>query len=101
MTDSSAREPFKRLQTRKDFETLLASYDAILLDCDGVIWESNRLYPHVKDALFLLHARQVPHYFVTNNATASRKHYREKFVALGLDYVQEVKECYASVCFSS
>jgi len=79
----------KTLETAAELEALLAGIDYILLDCDGTVWNGMTLYDNVKEALALLSSRQIPHLFLSNNATASRKHYKEKFDKLGLDYVQE------------
>ncbi|EMD36951.1 hypothetical protein CERSUDRAFT_83978 [Gelatoporia subvermispora B] len=80
-----------RLSTRADYDSLLDKYDTWLFDCDGVLWQGDRLIDGVPEVLSLLRARKKSVMFVTNNATKSRKNYKKKFDALGLQaHVDEV-----------
>jgi 4-nitrophenyl phosphatase len=91
------------------YQALLDKYDTWLFDCDGVLWNGDRLVEGAKEALKLLRnqsARLIPSglcdvcllifllslggpdksiVFVTNNATKSRKNYKNKFDKLGID----------------
>ena len=43
-----------RLSTREDYADLLDKYDTWLFDCDGVLWQGDRLVPGVPEVLQLL-----------------------------------------------
>lgn len=74
----------KDITTREDYETLLDSYDVLLLDCDGVVWEGDHVLDGVHAAL--QHFRKLGKriYFVTNNATKSRAENKKKFDKMGI-----------------
>lgn len=64
---------------------LIASVDAFLFDCDGVIWKGDKLIDGVSEALQSLRSMGKKLVFVTNNSTKSRKQYAKKFLALGVN----------------
>jgi 4-nitrophenyl phosphatase/phosphoglycolate phosphatase len=66
-------------------EELLASVDAFIFDCDGVVWKGESAIPGAAAALARLattHGKRS--FFVTNNSTKTRAAYKEKFDRLGL-----------------
>ena len=52
-----------RLSTKEDYQTLIDNYDTWLFDCDGVLWEGNRLIPGATDLLAFL--RTQSRYYVS------------------------------------
>lgn len=66
---------------------LLESLDTLLLDCDGVLWRGNELLPHIADTLDALAAQHKRVFFLTNNASKSRREYVAKFTKLGIHNV--------------
>ncbi|KAI0826179.1 2-phosphoglycolate phosphatase [Irpex lacteus] len=93
----------KRLSTKEDYQTLIDSYDTWLFDCDGVLWEGNRLIPGATDLLAYLRTHKKSVIFVTNNATQSRRMYKGKFDKLGVEaHVDEIfGSAYASAVYIS
>ncbi|KAJ7104162.1 HAD-like domain-containing protein [Mycena belliarum] len=83
-----------RLSSVSDYEALLDKYDTWMFDCDGVLWQGDRLIEGAVDVLGLLRRRQKKVIFVTNNATKSRKSYKGKFDQLGVE--AHVDEIYGS-----
>ncbi|KAF8665033.1 hypothetical protein AX16_000645 [Volvariella volvacea WC 439] len=83
-----------RLHRPEDYSALLDKYDTWMFDCDGVLWQGDRLIEGVVEVLDLLRRRNKNVVFVTNNATKSRKSYRSKFVQLGIE--AHVDEIYGS-----
>ncbi|TFY57784.1 hypothetical protein EVJ58_g6808, partial [Rhodofomes roseus] len=92
-----------RLSSAQDYKSLLDKYDTWLFDCDGVLWQGDRLVDGVPEALNLLRTHKKRILFVTNNATKSRKSYKKKFDQLGLEaQVDEVfGSAYASAVYLS
>ncbi|CAD6581671.1 MAG: hypothetical protein CYPHOPRED_001677 [Cyphobasidiales sp. Tagirdzhanova-0007] len=82
-------DSFKRLSSVGDFRGLLGEVDHVLLDCDGVVWLENNLIGHAKNTIEMFRKHDVGVAFVSNNATSTRKSYRQKFATLGID-VDEV-----------
>ncbi|KAJ3397373.1 hypothetical protein HDU92_008364 [Lobulomyces angularis] len=76
-------------------------FDTFLLDCDGVIWLGNSLIPNVCQTLNLLRKMNKRIIFVSNNSTKSRKEYKKKFDALGLEaYEHEIfSSAYAAAVY--
>jgi len=75
--------------------------DAVVLDCDGVIWHGDSLIPGAKAAIEALRAKGKRVFFVTNNSTKSREHYAAKFAALGIDAskYEIYTSAYATACY--
>ncbi|KAF9262788.1 2-phosphoglycolate phosphatase [Marasmius fiardii PR-910] len=82
------------LGTPKEYAKLLDQYDTWMFDCDGVLWNGDRLVPGATDVLRMLREREKKVIFVTNNATKSRKNYKGKFDQLGVE--AHVDEIYGS-----
>lgn len=57
--------------------------NGILIDLDGVIYQSDLLVVGAVDALAWVRQQQIPHLFVTNTTSRSRGALLEKFEALG------------------
>jgi HAD superfamily hydrolase (TIGR01458 family) len=55
----------------------------ILIDLDGVIYQSDHLIAGTVDALAWIRQQQIPHLFVTNTTSRSRRALLEKFETLG------------------
>ncbi|KAJ7608444.1 HAD-like domain-containing protein [Roridomyces roridus] len=83
-----------RLSSAADYEGLLDKYETWMFDCDGVLWHGDRLIDGAIQVLDLLRSRKKKVIFVTNNATKSRKSYKGKFDALGVE--AHVDEIYGS-----
>jgi len=64
----------------KDF---LDSFDTVLTDCDGVLWEGNEAIEGSPEAINLLRDAGKKIIYVTNNGTKSRKEYVKKCQNLG------------------
>lgn len=48
-----------RLSLEQDYENLLDNYDTWLFDCDGVLWEGDRLIEGAIEVLQLLRERSM------------------------------------------
>ncbi|KAF7319590.1 4-nitrophenylphosphatase [Mycena chlorophos] len=83
-----------RLSAAAEYEALLDKYDTWMFDCDGVLWHGDRLIEGAIEVLSILRQRKKQILFVTNNATKSRKSYKGKFDALGVE--AHVDEIYGS-----
>jgi phosphoglycolate phosphatase len=59
-------------------------YDAIVFDCDGVLWRGDELIDGAAALLNELQRRDIPYLFFTNNSLRSRADYALKFAKLGL-----------------
>lgn len=55
----------------------------ILFDLDGVLYNSENVIPGAVDAVNWVQAKQIPHLFVTNTTSRSRKALAEKLAAFG------------------
>ncbi len=63
----------------------LLKFDSFLLDCDGVLWEGERLIPGARDAVNLLRKGLRKNVFlVTNTSKMSRFQLRDKAIRLKL-----------------
>lgn len=60
-----------------------ATRHALLIDLDGVVYQSGHLVEGALEALDWIRARQVPHLFVTNTTSRPRAALLEKFEELG------------------
>ncbi|KAI1792459.1 2-phosphoglycolate phosphatase [Ganoderma leucocontextum] len=92
-----------RLSSREDYAGLLDKYDTWLFDCDGVLWQGDKLIDGATDVLQLLRHHKKSVLFVTNNATKSRKNYKKKFDSLGVEaHVDEIfGSAYAAAVYIS
>jgi len=63
----------------------------LLIDLDGVIYQSDRLIAGAVDALDWFRQQQIPHLFVTNTTSRSREALLDKFETLGFSaQIEEV-----------
>lgn len=60
-----------------------ADQDGLLIDLDGVIYQSNRLVAGAVEALAWIRRQRIPHLFVTNTTSRSRAALLKKFENLG------------------
>jgi 4-nitrophenyl phosphatase len=60
-----------------------------LFDMDGTVFLGDHLLPGARELLDLLRARQIPHYFLTNNSSRARREYYTKLRGLGLEVTLE------------
>lgn len=74
----------------------LENIDAVLFDCDGVVYQGDELLPGALDTLTAIKARGIATRFVTNTSARSVEAMHAKFVRLGLRGVVEVGECFHS-----
>ncbi|GBG63951.1 Phosphoglycolate phosphatase (PGPase)-like protein [Chara braunii] len=58
--------------------------DNFLFDCDGVLWHGEKVLDGIIETLSFLRSQGKRLFFVTNNATKSRKDYLKKFQRLGI-----------------
>jgi len=63
--------------------SFLSSFDTVLTDCDGVLWEGNAPIEGSPDVINLLRQAGKKVIYVTNNGTKSRKQYVKKCQDLG------------------
>ena len=71
------------LTTSKEVSNYVASeVDAILFDCDGVLYRGTDPIPHAAEALSSLVASGKQIFFVTNNAGSNRRQLRDKLAKL-------------------
>ncbi|POY71769.1 hypothetical protein BMF94_5130 [Rhodotorula taiwanensis] len=87
------------LKTKEDYRTLVDRYDVFLFDCDGVIWEGDHVIGKAKETLQFLRKEGKRVFFVTNNATKSRKANKGKFDKMGIQC--EEKEIFTSASASA
>ncbi|EPQ50774.1 2-phosphoglycolate phosphatase [Gloeophyllum trabeum ATCC 11539] len=92
-----------RLSSKEDYESLLDKYDTWMFDCDGVLWNGDRLVDGAVKVLEILRSHKKSVLFVTNNATKSRQSYKKKFDKLGVEaHVDEIfGSAYASAVYIS
>ncbi|PIL29157.1 hypothetical protein GSI_09206 [Ganoderma sinense ZZ0214-1] len=103
MTVSATTSMAARLSSREDYAGLLDKYDTWLFDCDGVLWQGDKVIDGATDVLQLLRHHKKSVLFVTNNATKSRKNYKKKFDSLGVEaHVDEIfGSAYAAAVYIS
>ncbi|TPX34866.1 hypothetical protein SmJEL517_g02631 [Synchytrium microbalum] len=90
----SSSQLMHTLESAADKQTFLDGVDTFLLDCDGVIWSGNDVFPNVHYVLDTLRSMGKRLLFVTNNSTKSRAAYRKKFTSLNL--TADVDEIFGS-----
>lgn len=82
---------------------VLANYDTILLDCDGVLWQTDHVTPiqGIPSVISMLRDQGKEVLFVTNNSMHARHEYLQKFQSHGFDAAQEDIFCvaYASALY--
>lgn len=88
--------------TTEQITKLVDEYDNFLFDCDGVMWLDYKLIPGVNKTIEMLIRKNKKFGFVSNNSSALRKTYVERFKALGIDLVTELMmfpTCYAAASY--
>ena len=65
-------------------ELVANDVDCIVMDCDGVLWQGDKLLPGVRESIQLLREMGKRLVFVTNNSNKSRRQYVHKFETLGI-----------------
>ncbi|KAL2651117.1 hypothetical protein R1flu_019245 [Riccia fluitans] len=68
---------------------LIDSVETFVFDCDGVIWNRNKLLDGVKEVIGLLRSKGKRLYFLTNNSTKSRWDCLKKAESLGLEVTED------------
>ena len=78
----------------QDIGKLVDMMDAFIFDCDGVIWKGNTVISQARETIHHLRGKLGKKiFFVTNNATLSRRGNKEKFLKLGFDVKDEEVLC--------
>lgn len=75
--------------------TLASTYDALLLDLDGTIWEGGRAIPHAVEAV---NSSGLAAMYVTNNASKAPATVAEQLGALGIHTRPELVMTSAQAC---
>ena len=70
-------------------ELVANDVDCIVMDCDGVLWQGDKLLPGVRESIQLLREMGKRLVFVTNNSNKSRRQYVHKFEMLGITVEKE------------
>ena len=65
-----------------DLSSLLRKIDAVIFDCDGVIWCGPKPIEKAKDFIDLLYKLGKDVFFVSNNATKTLMEYKSKFQSM-------------------
>ncbi|OLS16620.1 MAG: putative hydrolase YutF [Candidatus Heimdallarchaeota archaeon LC_3] len=60
------------------------NFDTFFLDCDGVLWEGEKLIPFAKDVILLLKENNKGTFFISNNSTKTVNDYLKKFENYGI-----------------
>ena len=79
---------------KSNIRELLDSVDAVLSDCDGVLWSTDKVIPGAPDAVRKLKEMGKKVLYVTNNSNKSREQYLHKFADMGYEVTE--KDIYAS-----
>ncbi|CAG8607638.1 3028_t:CDS:2 [Ambispora gerdemannii] len=74
-----------KLETDVARREFIDKFDALLLDCDGVIWDGEKVLPGVRETLKYLRSKGKQLLFVSNNSSKSRDAYLVKFQKLGIE----------------
>ncbi|KXJ83699.1 hypothetical protein RP20_CCG003128 [Aedes albopictus] len=71
--------------SKEEKKAFLDSFDAVMSDCDGVVWNFTGPIPGVDKALQLLKQNGKKLAFISNNGMRTMDEYREKFQKLGIE----------------
>ncbi|XP_062550326.1 uncharacterized protein LOC134215095 [Armigeres subalbatus] len=71
--------------SKEEKKAFLNSFDGIMSDCDGVVWNFTGPIPGVDDALQLLKKDGKKLSFISNNGMRTMEEYRQKFQKLGVE----------------
>jgi NagD protein len=72
-------------------KNLLQKKNAFIVDCDGVIYHSDRLLPGAREFVWWLYSTQKKFIFLTNSSDKTCAELANKFAKLGLDFVDETR----------
>jgi phosphoglycolate phosphatase len=75
--------------SHEDIKTFFGSFDTVLSDCDGVLWQGPDAIPGSPEMIHKFRDMGKKVIYVTNNATKSRKEYVTKCTDLGFGGVYE------------
>ncbi|XP_058464570.1 uncharacterized protein LOC131438508 [Malaya genurostris] len=83
--------PSKRLLdlSLEDKQSFIDSFDYVLTDCDGVVWNIYGPIPGIGDAISELKSRKKHVVYVSNNSVRSLQNYKEQVRKLGHDVAEE------------
>ncbi|KAE9367490.1 4-nitrophenylphosphatase-like protein [Stipitochalara longipes BDJ] len=84
-------------------DEFIGRFDIFLLDCDGVLWSGDHLFPETVETLEMLRSKGKKLVFVTNNSTKSRVEYQKKLMSMGIpSNVEEIfPSSYSSAIYIS
>ena len=82
-------------QSQRRIGNFVNDVDAIIFDCDGVLWHGNSVIPGACDIVSRLKELHKRVFFFTNNSSKSRTEYVKKFQRLGFEGV-ELDDIYSS-----
>lgn len=71
--------------SKEEKRAFLDSFDMVMSDCDGVVWNFTGPIPGVDQALQLLKAKGKRLAFISNNGMRTMDEYKQKFHELGVD----------------
>lgn len=72
--------------TKEERVEFLNSFDQVLVDCDGVVWDNKSSIPGAGEGLQSLIRENKQVVFVSNNSVRSLEDYKEKITGLGIDF---------------
>jgi phosphoglycolate phosphatase len=67
------------------FQAFLKGIDAVMFDCDGVIWVGMKVLPSAPELVRKLRSMGKKVFFMTNNSTKTREEFLIKFNTLGFE----------------
>ncbi|MDY0042044.1 MAG: HAD-IIA family hydrolase [Desulforhabdus sp.] len=67
----------------------LESYRAIFIDLDGTVYLGNTPIPGAKEFVSYLHEKDIRHFFISNNSSHGKDHYRTKLQHMGISAVAD------------
>lgn len=70
--------------TKQEKRKFIESFDTIMSDCDGVVWDFIGPIPGVDEALPLLKKKGKKLAFISNNGMRTMEEYKQKFLKLGI-----------------
>ena len=79
----------------KQLEELWENFDAVFFDCDGVLYQSDKVLPGAIELVNHLITRKMPVRIVTNSSTKTRMQLRNKLNSMGFHQIQTL-HCYPS-----
>ena len=68
---------------------LLEKKTSYIIDCDGVLYHSDKVLPGAREFVWWLHSTGKKYIFLTNSSDKTPKEMREKFLRLGFETVKE------------